>query len=189
MRATLFKIIFTASMLAAVIGAAYKWVDDKGNVHYTDKPPEPEKTQEIVIDPGPSQEKVDEARQRTEKIKQTGEMLRQSREFTRLKEERKKQAALHEAQVGKAVQLAREFGGGWIAGSDMELQCQERYNMNCDDMLNWKTLAIEKCEQEHGTSSDCRNDYYLFKFKPVPIAEQRKIGIQRRARERRFHKK
>jgi hypothetical protein len=184
MKAELIKIFIIAAMIAVLLGATYKWVDDKGNVHYTDNPPEREKTQKIGIEPGPSQKEVDEAQFRAEKIRRAEEVLRQSREFTELKDERRIQAAHREEHARKIIQLGREFGGEWSVYVDLELQCQEKYNMSCDDMLGWKTRAIEKCNQEHGTGSDCSNDYYLRRFKPVSIEQQRQIGIQRRARER-----
>jgi hypothetical protein len=52
------------------LGAIYKWVDDEGRVHYSDKPTDKHKTEEVDVEPGPSQEEADTTRERAEKLKQ-----------------------------------------------------------------------------------------------------------------------
>jgi hypothetical protein len=49
------------------LGATYKWVDKDGRVHYSDQPPDDYKTNEVDIEPGPSQEDVEEAQEIVEK--------------------------------------------------------------------------------------------------------------------------
>jgi hypothetical protein len=185
MKNIFFKVITILGISLIVLGAAYKWVDEEGNVHYSDKAPTTENAHEIEIESGSSQGRMEEAQQRAEKIKQTEKMLRESRESTRLKKDREKQLALHRERMEKVIQLANEFGGTWSSGIDLDAQCNEKFGMDCDDLLGWKERAVEKCREEHDKFYECSYENYLYKYKPVPIDIQRQIGVQRRrARER-----
>ena len=65
-------ILFICVMAIAVIslGAIYKWVDEEGRVHYSDKPTDTHKSKEVDIEPAPSPEKIEKAREQAEKLKQ-----------------------------------------------------------------------------------------------------------------------
>ena len=64
-------LLFAISLFIVMIsfGAAYKWVDEKGRVHYTDTAPEKQIKQEIEIKPGPTPEEVERAQQKLKKIR------------------------------------------------------------------------------------------------------------------------
>jgi hypothetical protein len=51
-------VVFLISMILASITVAhaevYKWVDEEGNVHFTDAPPPKQKTEEVKIDRAPT---------------------------------------------------------------------------------------------------------------------------------------
>lgn len=67
------KVILIICIMAIAgisLGAIYKWVDDEGRVHYSDKPTDKHKTKEIDVEPAPSPEEIDKARERAEKLKQ-----------------------------------------------------------------------------------------------------------------------
>ncbi len=46
----------------------YKWVDEKGNVYYGDDPPAAYKPEQIEITPDPSEENIQRAREKTERL-------------------------------------------------------------------------------------------------------------------------
>ena len=66
------KIILLLSVALIAIASAevYKWVDEEGRVHYSDKPTDTHKSKEVDIEPGPSPEKIEKAREQAEKQKQ-----------------------------------------------------------------------------------------------------------------------
>jgi uncharacterized protein DUF4124 len=61
-------------------GGLYKWVDDQGGVHYSDKPPEKGKARELEVPPSPSQGEIDSARQRGEQMKKDAAGTEQRRQ-------------------------------------------------------------------------------------------------------------
>jgi hypothetical protein len=65
-------IIYICAMAIAEIslGAVYKWTDEEGHVHYSDKPTEIYKTKKVDIEPGPSPEEIKRAREDAEALKQ-----------------------------------------------------------------------------------------------------------------------
>ena len=46
---------------AFTLAQVFKWVDEKGNVHFGDKPPEKAGVEELVLPEGPSQEEIEAA--------------------------------------------------------------------------------------------------------------------------------
>jgi len=58
------------SIAVVSFGAVYKWVDEKGGVHYSDKPTDTHKTEEVNIEPGPSPEEIKKASEKAEELKQ-----------------------------------------------------------------------------------------------------------------------
>ncbi len=65
-------VIYTGAIAIAVIslGAVYKWIDEEGHVHYSDRPTEIYKLKEVDIVPGPSAEEIQKAREEAEALKQ-----------------------------------------------------------------------------------------------------------------------
>lgn len=70
-------ILFTFVLVFSVIslGAAYKWVDEEGRIHYSDQPADGYKTKEVDIESGPSKEEVEEAREIAERQQQRSRTL------------------------------------------------------------------------------------------------------------------
>ena len=64
-------LLFIISLFIVIVsfGAAYKWVDEEGRVHYTDTPPDKQIKQEVEIKPGPTPEEVERAQQKLKKIR------------------------------------------------------------------------------------------------------------------------
>ena len=64
--------------------AIYKWVDDKGVIHYSATPPPSGKTKEIEIEAAPSEKEMQQSRDRMEKLmeyqEQSDELRRESAE-------------------------------------------------------------------------------------------------------------
>jgi hypothetical protein len=52
-------------MLIALFAGAqvYKWVDEKGQVHFGDRPPEEQKVEELALPQGPSEEDMEQAKE------------------------------------------------------------------------------------------------------------------------------
>lgn len=51
-------------------GEIFKWVDDAGNVHFSDTPHEDRQTEEVNVNPTPSEEAVREAQDRADRLKE-----------------------------------------------------------------------------------------------------------------------
>ena len=120
------------AMLLLLIGgvtlaAVYKWVDDEGVIHYSETPPSSGKTQEMEIEPAPSESEIQKTRDRMEKIleyqKQSDELRKESAEKKSRekateqleKVERKKRCTharqnLHELNMDRAVYSINEKG-------------------------------------------------------------------------------
>jgi hypothetical protein len=58
-------------LVSSLSGAeAYKWVDDKGNVNYGDRPPPERASTEVPIAPAPAAEAIQEARERLRRLEE-----------------------------------------------------------------------------------------------------------------------
>lgn len=44
-------------------GEIYRWVDEAGNVHFSDAPPEPDNAEEVALPPQPSEESLRQGRE------------------------------------------------------------------------------------------------------------------------------
>jgi hypothetical protein len=82
---------------------AYKWVDEQGNVHYGDKPPENVSNPvPVAIEPGPSQEKIQEAEEIKEKRIENAETYEANRE---VREAEKAERLANEQKVNETKQV------------------------------------------------------------------------------------
>jgi hypothetical protein len=122
------KVILIICIMAIAgisLGAIYKWVDDEGRVHYSDKPTDKHKTKEIDVEPAPSPEEMDKARKRAEKLKQRSieepakETVDQSENENRLAQEqycleaRQQLAILQEMHLPAYRDEQRKFRAKW----------------------------------------------------------------------------
>lgn len=83
----------------------YRTVDESGTVTYTDRPPASDAKSNLVdLPPGPSQERIEEARQRVEQEWQMSNELEQSRR--QLKEQRKTDRERRAQQAGRQGETA-----------------------------------------------------------------------------------
>jgi len=83
----------------------YKWTDNEGNIHYSDRPNNKEQSEEISVSPGPDQQATDDAKKRKQQQKSTADSLekeRQQREQQRTAEQKKRDAELAEEQARQA---------------------------------------------------------------------------------------
>lgn len=123
----LLLLVLFLSVAVASFAAIYKWVDDEGVIHYSETPPSGEKTQEMEMEPGPSENEIQQSRDRMERLleyqKQSDELRRESVEKKRQekaaeqleKVERKKRCIrawqnLHELNIDRAVYSINEKG-------------------------------------------------------------------------------
>jgi hypothetical protein len=84
-------LLFTIST-PTVAQQIYKWVDDNGNVHYSDRPDPDAQAEEVFIKPSPdarSNEEPDEAIKRLQATSNELEASRQERETARAKQQEK----------------------------------------------------------------------------------------------------
>jgi uncharacterized protein DUF4124 len=65
--------------MAASAGGLYKWIDEQGGVHYSDKPPKNANARELETPHSPSREDADSAQQRAEQMKTDAAQMEQSR--------------------------------------------------------------------------------------------------------------
>jgi hypothetical protein len=87
-RIAVFIVLLLAGSLVAADSEVYKWVDEEGNVHYSDTPPEDVESEEVEIDVAPAA--GDDS---TERLLERAEQSR-----ARLAEEREERAAALEAE-------------------------------------------------------------------------------------------
>jgi len=97
-------------MAIAVVsfGAVYKWVDEKGSVHYSDKPTDTHNSEVVNIEPGPSAEEIKKASEKAEELKQRFHkeyISDQSQNKERL-DEKEKQLAQEQQCLEARMQLA-----------------------------------------------------------------------------------
>ena len=97
-------------MAIAVIslGAVYKWIDEEGHVHYSDKPTEIYKSKEVDIEPGPSPEEIKRANEEAEVLKQRSHEESISDQFEKEKKlaEKNKRLAQEQRCLEARKQLA-----------------------------------------------------------------------------------
>ena len=95
-------IIAFSAGLAAEAGQVYKWVDEDGNVHYSDQAPSKgHEAEELILDSTPSAADVRDAQERTARLK-TKQQTSQNQRF----EEGQSESAAKEGK--RAAQVARD---------------------------------------------------------------------------------
>ena len=63
-------VVLAAALVAVAAVPIYKWVDETGNIHYSDQPPPPGQTGEAVeLLPAPRQEEALRAQARIERLR------------------------------------------------------------------------------------------------------------------------
>jgi hypothetical protein len=67
-----------------LVGSAFavvcKWIDDNGEIHYSDNPPRDQGVQEVKSPPGPTPEDIERAKERQTRIKKHLEEAAQERD-------------------------------------------------------------------------------------------------------------
>ncbi len=65
-------ILFALGLVSGSAGSAeiYKWVDEKGNVHFGDTPPPDSQLETIEVEPVPSEQAVQEAKDRVQRLRE-----------------------------------------------------------------------------------------------------------------------
>lgn len=181
-------LIFLIFMLATLTvgGTIYKWIDEKGVTHYSEQPQSNQKARKLEIQPAPPSA-GSEGTPSTKSMQQREAEFRQRQEAREREAKFEEQAAQSKMDAAKVAYLISEFGGDWVIGPgiNLEQQCQKKFNLSCDALLNWKKLAIKKCKDDRGSDQECESPAYLLRFKPLPTAEELQRAIQQRSRERR----
>jgi hypothetical protein len=132
-RSIWFLLVMFASP-ATTAGDVYKWVDEQGNIHFGDKPPDEGIVEGIEIDytkgraePGPETNQNIESQQEP------------NPEPREIKPPQKK-TMKSEFQCNPRN---REI----CFNSDDDLICKMRYSLSCSELYFWKTDVYEKCQR------------------------------------------
>lgn len=70
----LIVVIFILSIAVTMGAEIYKWIDSDGDIHYSDSPPNEQKSEKLQVMPGPGEEEIEKAQQQADHlIKETEE--------------------------------------------------------------------------------------------------------------------
>jgi hypothetical protein len=116
-RATLIALLVA---LLFVAGAVYKWVDDQGNVHYSDKPPPGRESQLVTLTPGPTAEQKAQAEQRLQSIRESAQREASAHEAERAHE--LQQQAAQDSQKAAAALAVQVCADARVQRMTLDLQ-------------------------------------------------------------------
>ena len=98
--------MFLAFATNAAHAEIYKWVDEEGNVHYSDCPPPPTCQPELIEPaPGPTEAEVQEAEKRLDELLEQQKESQALREKEKLVKELRKITAMQEAAERRRICL------------------------------------------------------------------------------------
>jgi hypothetical protein len=103
-----------------VAGAVYKWVDDQGKVHYSDKPPPGREAQVVPLAPGPTTEQQAQAEQRLRAIRESAQREATTREAERVHETQ--QQAAQQSQTAAAALAVQICADARVQRMTLDLQ-------------------------------------------------------------------
>ncbi len=92
--------------LLFVVGAVYKWVDQEGKVHYSDKPPAGQAAQPVTVAPGPTAEQQIQAEARLRALEESVQREAATREAARAQAQSAERSEMVEAAL--AVQVCAD---------------------------------------------------------------------------------
>lgn len=146
----LLVLILSLSFAGASFAGMYKWVDEEGNVHYGDCPPDDCKPEQIEAKPAPSQENIERSRERTERLIQEQKKREAARKIEReIKQKKTEQTRVALKKRCKVLQsrlfLLKQPGVITIAddqGNVMRPTDEEREKM----ISEIETFIRENCE-------------------------------------------
>jgi hypothetical protein len=109
-------IVFALGLVSGPTGSAeiYKWTDEKGNVHFGDTPPADSQPETMEAEPMPSDQAVQEAKDRVQRLQEYEEKSRESGKQGRQSEDRgptERAAAGLPADAGCFASLEDTWGG------------------------------------------------------------------------------
>jgi hypothetical protein len=113
-------LIVLLAALFFIAGAVYKWVDDQGKVHYSDKPPPGRESQVVPLAPGPTPEQQAQAEQRLRAIREEAQREATAREAERAHEAQKQ--AAQQSQAAAAAVAARVCADARVQRMTLDLQ-------------------------------------------------------------------
>jgi hypothetical protein len=114
------KLIAFLVALFFVAGAVYKWVDDQGKVHYSDKPPPSRDVQIVPPAPGPTAAQQSQAEQRLRAIQESAQREASAREAERVHE--MQQQTAQQSQAVAAAVAARVCADARVQRMTLDLQ-------------------------------------------------------------------
>lgn len=130
----------------------YKWVDENGRIHFTDEPPEDQKTEQIKV----NTEKIGAKLSSDEEIKQWN------------KEPKDEKQQILPPQTSKSLQnnrKERHCKNEWNCFSKNEdTVCKLRYGAPCKDIYFWQACAVQN---DIKTSKD--RSYYILMKRPMSM--------------------
>jgi Domain of unknown function (DUF4124) len=116
-RATLIVLL---AALFFIAGAVYKWVDDQGNVHYSDQPPPGRESKVVPLAPGPTAEQKAQAEQRLKAIRESAQREAAAREAEQAHEIQ--QQATQQSQTAAAALAVQVCADARVQRMTLDLQ-------------------------------------------------------------------
>ena len=145
-------------LLSTQAQAVVKWVDDKGQTHFSDQRPK------AKTDVKQSVEIVETAAINTIKNDNRDRKFQPTR--------RRKAACAQKKQLAASKRKT-------------EAKCQRVYGLPCERVNNWQQHALQTCKAKGGASK-CQNAKYLaVKYQPRTLAELRKVAKNTKKRGKR----
>lgn len=125
----------------------YKWVDEKGKVHFGERKPEGSEAKTVDLKP-----------------LNTGDSVKVDKHRYRPKKSRPSHYSGATPRKNSTPPPRYPLS---------ERECQRIYGLNCSRVFNWIMFAVEQCKKDRG-GRNCKNEYYLRdKYKPTTLEEQR----------------
>jgi Domain of unknown function (DUF4124) len=140
--------VFVAMITAAQV---YKWVDEEGEVHFGDRPPENTNPEELVVPEGPSSEEIEAAQ---EELRRTIELQKE-----REKVAAEKRQILREEKRSKSIEARSRFNRCVVARQQFVIL---GYKVRVFKIMpDWsrKYLSNDDRPQEISKFSDLANEY------------------------------
>lgn len=156
-----FALILLALIGAFALAQVYKWVDEQGNIHFGDKPPEKDNVEELVLPEGPSPEELkaaeEELRAKLESRKSRDQIQEEQERESRSKgyaedlmaEERFNQCveARHQVMVlerrGRAFKLRPDWTRSYLENEDRPVEIA-RLEKLVDDNCDTDTKSVQE---------------------------------------------
>ena len=163
----LFSVLFYLFCATQASAEIYRWVDDRGNVHFTDEPPENKDVQLL----NPQTQELGVEIVKPEQLQQWNERDKNPRpEFPK--------AADSGGQVAPANSKLNESNVDICAGvvgdcfsDQQDYVCKLRFGIECQTLYHWKVCLHQNCN-DRKIADKCDSPYQLLSRRPIVITQR-----------------